>query len=187
MQGRQVPLTPVSSYLAFPPLPAPSRRYISVALSLGLPPAAVSRYSCPVEPGLSSDMCFRNMPAAVQPARCNYCNIRPGLCQIHVASRCVLLYTRIQNRSHEGNAAGSLMRSEDNAPARHRPAHRGGRFTAYPFPASSAGAGAGSREKHQSLHKAAQSDKRVRLGRRGLVRGLCPLTRYRSPAHIGAT
>jgi len=33
----------VSSYLAFPPLPF-SRRYISVALSLGLPPAAVSRY-----------------------------------------------------------------------------------------------------------------------------------------------
>ncbi len=32
-----------------------SRRYISVALSLGSPPAAVSRYSRPVELGLSSD------------------------------------------------------------------------------------------------------------------------------------
>lgn len=97
-----------------------------------------------------------------------------------------VIYTDSKQVSR-GNAAGSLMRSEDNAPARHRPAHRGGRFTAYPFPASSAGAGAGSREKHQSLHKAAQSDKRVRSGRRGLVRGLCPLTRYRSPAHLGAT
>ena len=38
------------------------RRYLSVALSLGSPPAAVSRYSCPVELGLSSDICFRLMP-----------------------------------------------------------------------------------------------------------------------------
>ncbi len=36
----------VSSYLAFPPLPAKyNRRYISVALSLRSPSAAVSRYS----------------------------------------------------------------------------------------------------------------------------------------------
>ena len=48
----------VSSYLAFPPLPAdaqtPSRRYISVALFLKSPSAGVTRYPCPVEPGLSS-------------------------------------------------------------------------------------------------------------------------------------
>ena len=30
------------------------RRYISVALVLGSPPAGVTRYPCPVEPGLSS-------------------------------------------------------------------------------------------------------------------------------------
>ena len=59
----------VSSYLTFPPLPhrrttscrwvraGPrygERRYISVALFLGSPPAGVTRYPCPVEPGLSS-------------------------------------------------------------------------------------------------------------------------------------
>ena len=45
------------------------RRYISVALSLGSPPAAVSRYSCPVELGLSSDAAFRRTPAAVRLTR----------------------------------------------------------------------------------------------------------------------
>ncbi len=45
-----------------------SRRYLSVALSLGSPPAAVSRYPCPEELGLSSDGCFRAPPATVQPA-----------------------------------------------------------------------------------------------------------------------
>ena len=60
----------VSSYLTFPPLPRSrrTRRYISVALFLGSPPAAVSRYSCPVELGLSSDAHFRTAPATVRPA-----------------------------------------------------------------------------------------------------------------------
>ena len=44
----------VVSYTAFPPLPEKIRRYISVALSLELPPPAVSRHPCPVKPGLSS-------------------------------------------------------------------------------------------------------------------------------------
>ena len=35
------------------------RRYISVALSLGSPPAAVSSYPCPVELGLSSSAVSR--------------------------------------------------------------------------------------------------------------------------------
>ena len=47
----------VSSYLAFPPLPAKyNRRYISVALSLGSPPAAVSRYPA---------LCCSDFPHAV--------------------------------------------------------------------------------------------------------------------------
>ena len=53
-------------------------RYISVALSLGSPPAAVSRYSCPVELGLSSGAGFRLTPAAVQPARKHYCTCNQG-------------------------------------------------------------------------------------------------------------
>ena len=56
----------VSSYLAFPPLPAdaqtPSRRYISVALFLKSPSAGVTRYPCPAEPGLSSWTGFRHCP-----------------------------------------------------------------------------------------------------------------------------
>ena len=56
----QSPERPVSSYLAFPPLPRSfgqillNGRYISVALFLRSPSAAVSRYPCPVMLGLSS-------------------------------------------------------------------------------------------------------------------------------------
>src|SRR5699024_1139399 len=59
----------VSSYLAFPPLPpvclpgeTGGRRYISVALFLGSPPAGVTRYPCPAEPGLSSRMGLSSRP-----------------------------------------------------------------------------------------------------------------------------
>lgn len=45
----------VVSYTAFPPLLI-SERYLSVALSLELPPPAVSRHPCPVKPGLSSPL-----------------------------------------------------------------------------------------------------------------------------------
>ena len=51
-------------------LTAKARRFISVALSLGSPPAAVSRYPCPLELGLSSDAtfrcCIRSCPACSQ-------------------------------------------------------------------------------------------------------------------------
>ena len=56
----QSPERPVSSYLAFPPLPRSfgqillNGRYISVALFLRSPSAAVSRYPCPAMLGLSS-------------------------------------------------------------------------------------------------------------------------------------
>ena len=45
------------------------RRYISVAIVLKLPSAGVTRYPCPLEPGLSSRTAFRLVPAAIQPAR----------------------------------------------------------------------------------------------------------------------
>ena len=44
----------VVSYTAFPPLPGKTWRYLSVALFLKSPSAGVTRYPCPVEPGLSS-------------------------------------------------------------------------------------------------------------------------------------
>lgn len=44
------------------------RRYLSVALVRGSPLAGVTRYPCPVEPGLSSRTGFRLVPAVVRPA-----------------------------------------------------------------------------------------------------------------------
>ena len=64
----------VRSYRAFSPLPhrlGPVRRYLSVALVLGSPPAGVTRYPCPAEPGLSSSSAFRHESAAVRPGRGN--------------------------------------------------------------------------------------------------------------------
>ena len=50
----------------FSTLTALQRRYISVALVRGFPLAGVTRYPCPVEPGLSSRICFRMIPATAQ-------------------------------------------------------------------------------------------------------------------------
>ena len=47
------------------------QRYISVALVLGSPPAGITRYPCPVKPGLSSSAAFRHASAAVRPGRGN--------------------------------------------------------------------------------------------------------------------
>ena len=59
----------VVSYTAFPPLPRGARRFVSVALVLMSPSAGVTRYPCPVEPGLSSRTAFRLMPAAIRKTR----------------------------------------------------------------------------------------------------------------------
>ena len=47
------------------------RRYISVALVLRSPSAGVTRYPCPMKPGLSSSGAFRLPSAAVRPGRGN--------------------------------------------------------------------------------------------------------------------
>ncbi len=52
--------TPFHSYLP------EGRRHISVALVLRSPSAGVTRYPCPMEPGLSSCRAFRRLHAAVQ-------------------------------------------------------------------------------------------------------------------------
>src|SRR5699024_254320 len=67
---------------AFPPLPRRAWRYISVALFLGSPPAGVTRYPCPVEPGLSSYRAFRPRSAAVQLTCGVYCTVWERKCQI---------------------------------------------------------------------------------------------------------
>ncbi len=63
----------VRFYRTFSPLPcvcpeASARRFVSVALSLGLPPPGVTRHPNPVEPGLSSPAVLSNLAkAAIQP------------------------------------------------------------------------------------------------------------------------
>ena len=66
----------VRSYRTFSPFlslaeAGKEQRYLSVALVLGSPPAGVTRYPCPVEPGLSSSGSFRFPSAAVRPGRKN--------------------------------------------------------------------------------------------------------------------
>ncbi len=56
----------------FHPYRAGARRYISVALVRGSPLAGVTRYPCPVEPGLSSCTGFRLVPAVVRPTHGAY-------------------------------------------------------------------------------------------------------------------
>ena len=71
----------VSSYLTVSLLlsPAPKRRGgrpVSVALSLGSPPAVVIRYPCPVKPGLSSRQYLSaQCRAALPDGRCIYYTI----------------------------------------------------------------------------------------------------------------
>ena len=57
-----------------PPTQASARRYLSVALFLKSPSAGVTRYPCPMEPGLSSWTGFRPVPAAVQRTRSLHCS-----------------------------------------------------------------------------------------------------------------
>ena len=66
-----LPRAVMLKYVAVPPLPhfVGDGRYISVALVLGSPPAGVTRYPYPVEPGLSSSGTFRYPSAAVRPGR----------------------------------------------------------------------------------------------------------------------
>jgi len=63
------PSNPLS--LGFDGSPVLGWRYISVALVLRSPSAGVTRYPCPVEPGLSSRGAFRHSRAAVRPGRGN--------------------------------------------------------------------------------------------------------------------
>ena len=73
--GKARPICAISSFpsnplaLGFDGSPFGAWRYLSVALVLGLPPAGVTRYPCPVEPGLSSSGSFRFPSAAVRPGR----------------------------------------------------------------------------------------------------------------------
>ena len=86
----------VGSYPTFSPLPEGEafRRYLSVALVLGSPPAGVTRYPCPMEPGLSSSGAFRPPSAAVQPGRGNI--VQHGTPNVkYLANSFVTLSTRM--------------------------------------------------------------------------------------------
>ena len=64
------PIEPACAGLQWGPFRG-AMRYISVALVLRSPSAGVTRYPCPVEPGLSSSAAFRPASAAVRPGRGN--------------------------------------------------------------------------------------------------------------------
>lgn len=83
-----IPQAELAAHFAKPPLPIETqfrwdpkrgKRYLSVALVLGSPPAGVTRYPCPVEPGLSSSAAFRRASAAVRPGRGNIVPHRNGI------------------------------------------------------------------------------------------------------------
>ncbi len=65
--------------LFHPYFPKKEKRYLSVALVLRSPSAGVTRYSCPVKPGLSSSAAFRLASAAVRPGRWNIVQQRTGI------------------------------------------------------------------------------------------------------------
>ena len=56
-------------------------RYISVALFLGSPPAGVTRYPCPVEPGLSSQMGLSPHPRGCPACLPDYDTGKSPVCQ----------------------------------------------------------------------------------------------------------
>ena len=56
-------------------------RYLSVALVLRSPSAGVTRYPCPVEPGLSSQRAFRHTLRGCPTRSGLYCNLRHFICQ----------------------------------------------------------------------------------------------------------
>ena len=66
LHGQPVTWLPVSSYLAFPPLPSTQHaEYWAVSLCctfLGVPPTGCYPAPCPVELGLSSEATFRSLP-----------------------------------------------------------------------------------------------------------------------------
>jgi len=81
-EPRKLPSALVRSYRTFPPLPAQSRRFLSVALSLGSPPAAVSSYRSLEEPGLSSEGLSGPPPPSVLLAS-EFSVYHTGLCRVN--------------------------------------------------------------------------------------------------------
>ena len=80
------------------------RRYLSVALVLRFPSAGVTRYPCPVEPGLSSSGPFRFPSAAVQPSLRKYSTPKISNCQIplkNLFGKGILEYTHRQDEKLE--------------------------------------------------------------------------------------
>ena len=62
-------------------------RYISVALFLGSPPAGVTRYPCPMEPGLSSQMGLSPRPRGCPAYLPEYITGKERGCQIILLKR----------------------------------------------------------------------------------------------------
>lgn len=86
----------------FHPYSTKVERYLSVALVLRFPSAGVTRYPCPVEPGLSSSGPFRFPSAAVQPSLRKYSNPKTANCQIPLKNLFEKGILRKTNRRDDG-------------------------------------------------------------------------------------
>ena len=84
----------------FHPCSADAGRYLSVALVLRFPSAGVTRYPCPVEPGLSSSGSFRFPSAAVRPGRGNIVTERMPIVK-YLANSFPAGYTIVRNPLEE--------------------------------------------------------------------------------------
>ena len=72
------------------------RRYISVALFLGSPPAGVTRYPCPMEPGLSSQTDLSPRPRGCPACLPVYDNEKKARCQMDFISSGLWAFGRFQ-------------------------------------------------------------------------------------------
>ena len=75
-------------------------RYVSVALSLGSPPPAVSRHRVSVEPGLSSPR-PRGRRAAIRPSGAPYLSLSNGGCQDRDPVPCLVIRHAVTSRRPE--------------------------------------------------------------------------------------
>lgn len=81
IDAMNVAIHAVRSYHTFSPLPI-NRRLFSVTLSLGLPPAAVSRHCFFVEPGLSSIDWVTQKIAVAQLSGRHILQLTPLICKV---------------------------------------------------------------------------------------------------------
>ena len=87
----------VRSYRTFSPLPRKPRRFVSVALSLGLPPPDVIRHFDSVEPGLSSPSGLSALEESGHPANWRNAGLGAGGPAVNRLLNCQIYATIYRN------------------------------------------------------------------------------------------